>query len=157
MKENIVENSRIHRRIGDPALRLGCDGMEFEPISIEGGIHTFVMPPRTTDVRITSRSDLVASTHGKRASRFGIALGRIIVRSARMIREVPLDHPMLGSGFHPCEGDGIRQWRWSNGAGCVPVPLLMMDGHMPSLVEFHIHEKLPSYDVASSKSNLNKS
>ncbi|MBP0580532.1 hypothetical protein J8I29_14505 [Labrys sp. LIt4] len=121
--------------------------MELEPVSVEGTIHTFVVPPRIKEVQITSRSGLVASEKGKRASRFGIAIGRIVVRTARMIREVPLDHPLLGRGFHPCERDGNRQWRWSKGVANVPLFPLTIDDLTPVQLEIHLHAKLSSYDV----------
>jgi len=150
MKEGLGEPSGkadgpTARMVGDPALRIWFDERECVPISIEGAIHTFVIPQPVSSVRITSRIG-VARVDGNDERRLGIAIGRIVLRASTCTYEIPIDHPMLEQGFHRCEREGSRLWRWSDGVAHVPVALLELDTRLPRRIEIHVHGRLPVYE-----------
>lgn len=139
-----------HRMVGDPALRLRFDEREYRPVSIEGAIHTFVVPPGFKQARLVSRSGC-AEPPGDDERLLGVAIGRLCLRGAHGLREIALDHPRLEQGFYACERQGEVMWRWSNGDALIPADLLGYDGYPPVLLEIHLHAKLPIYRVESSE------
>ncbi|MBP0583496.1 hypothetical protein J8I29_29555 [Labrys sp. LIt4] len=135
-----------HRMVGDPALRLRFDGRECRPVSIEGAIHTFAVPPGFKQVRLISRSGQAEpAADGERV--LGVAVGRLCLRGMYGLREIALDHPGLKEGFYACERQGAVMWRWSNGDARLPADLLDYDGSQPILLEIHLHARLPAYRV----------
>jgi len=49
-----------------------------------------------------------------------------MVRRLRLVRgrgaaTIPLDVPALGRGWWAPESDGVSAWRWTDGAGALPV------------------------------------
>ncbi len=137
----------MFKGIGDPALRIGFDRREFCPVSVEGCIYTFVIPPHPSDIRIISRSKWNTSAESDDRRRLGVAIGRIVLRDSAHKREVPIDHPMLRKGFHASECQGSKLWRWSDGDAHLPIVLLERGGCMPKLLEVHLHAKLPAYEA----------
>ncbi|MDT3375925.1 hypothetical protein RNI52_01185 [Labrys neptuniae] len=138
------------RMVGDPALRLWFDQRECRPVSIEGAIHTFVVPPDFRQVRLVSRSGQVEPVEDDERV-LGVAVGRICLRGEHGLREVALDHPRLEHGFYACEREGQVMWRWSNGDARLPADLLDYDGSAPVLIEIHLHTKLSAYRVDPSE------
>lgn len=132
--------------VGDPALRLWFDQRECRPVSIEGAIHTFVVPPDFRQARLVSRSGQVEAVEDDERV-LGVAVGRICLRGEHGLREVALDHPRLEHGFYACEREGQVMWRWSNG----DADLLDYDGSAPVLIEIHLHTKLSAYRVDPSE------
>ena len=55
---------------------------------------------------------------------------------------VPLDSPLLASGFHPIEQQGGELWRWTDGKGQIvmPAPLLK-----PVELELLVPDVMPSW------------
>lgn len=76
--------------------------------------HRFTLPPRTTTLRLSSRS-AQPSEDGRK---LGLAVFRIMVEAG----EIPLDSPALVRGFHrPESGDGAT-WRWTDGEALLILP-----------------------------------
>lgn len=138
------------RMVGDPALRVWFDEREYRPVSIEGTIHTFVVPPDFKQARFVSRSGC-AEAPGDDERLLGVAIGRICLRGPHGLREVALDHPRLEQGFYACERQDEVMWRWSDGDAQLPADLLDYDGSPPILLEIHLHAKLPAYRVESNE------
>ncbi len=134
------------RMVGDPALRLCFDGHERGPVSIEGTTYTFVVPPIFEEARLRSRSGY-ADPASEDDRLLGVAIGRICLRSALGLREIALDHPKLERGLYACERQGARMWRWTDGDAGLAAVLLGEKDCPPTLVEIHLHSKLPVYRI----------
>ncbi len=59
---------------------------------------------------------------------------RIVLRGAGEIRENPVDHPDLVTGWWEIERDGRMMSRWTDGAAALPLPPM----HGPILLEIHL-------------------
>ena len=47
-----------------------------------------------------------------------------MLRGARELQEVPVDHPDLSRGWHAVERDGIALRRWTSGNAALVLPVL---------------------------------
>lgn len=133
-------------------LRLQIDGRDIEPISIDGAVHTFVLPLAFSDIRIVSRSSVAAEVVAAESDdrrRLGVAVGRIVLRHGAGKSDIPLDHPELTTGFHDVERGAGRMWRWSNGEALLPASLVQMDGCSVSAIDIHVRGALPAYRIES--------
>jgi tetratricopeptide (TPR) repeat protein len=118
-----------------PDVHLVADGERIEPASADSKCWRFKLPRAARHVVIASRSCVPARTHnGARDARcLGVPVKRIVLRSTHAEMDVRHDHPLLGEGFHPCEGGQ----RWTNGAGRIPDALLAAMSDVDS-VEVHL-------------------
>ncbi len=59
---------------------------------------------------------------------------RIVLRSAKELREIPIDHPDLTGGWWAVERDGQIMSRWTDGEAVLPVPAMrgqvMLEVHL---------------------------
>ena len=53
---------------------------------------------------------------------------RIVLRGMDELREIPMDHPGLTTGWWDIEQDGQIMSRWTDGEAVVPLPA--MSGHV---------------------------
>src|ERR1039458_7045846 len=102
-----------HETTTDADMHLMVDGRRLQPVSVQNGRHVFVLPRRYSAIRLMSRAiaptDLAPYQDDRR--RLGVAVGRIILRSATDLSEVPVDHPMLSQGWHGVECKGTEMYR----------------------------------------------
>ncbi len=108
----------------DPELRLLVNGCEVRPAEVAANRVLFVLPPQTRTIHIASRScapsDLQPWLDDRR--RLGVAVHRIIFHGRQDRTELAMDHPSLTTGWHDPECNGVKLWRWTDGAAALPVP-----------------------------------
>ena len=103
----------------DPAhpLRLFADGKEVA--ADEGGSDTqfrFTLPANTGPVR------LHATPHDSPSPKDLRRLGVCVVAMELDGAPIDLSGPMPARGFHAVEGDGLKQWRWTDGQAWLALP-----------------------------------
>jgi len=102
-------------------VRIMSDGYWTDPLSFRRVDDDYVIRCRLAGharwARIVSAAHVPPghADHEPVPRRFGIA----IVEINEDHETISLDSPALMSGFYPREGDAPRQWRWTNGSGCV--------------------------------------
>lgn len=74
----------------------------------------FAVPPRTTTVRLSSRSVQPAGD----LRRLGVAVISLFIEAT----EIPLDSPVFVRGFHRAEHDSETTWRWTDGDALLILP-----------------------------------
>jgi hypothetical protein len=118
----------------DAAPRLVADGRDILPVAVSAGRYVFAVPRGQDAVRIASRACMPADIRPwlDDRRRLGISVARIVMRGARGVVDMPLDHPALRNGWHALEGDGVRMWRWTDGNALLPVP------QGTTMVEIHV-------------------
>ncbi|MBN9559740.1 MAG: Hint domain-containing protein [Alphaproteobacteria bacterium] len=106
----------------DPDLCLLVAGRGIRPVSTDRGRYVFVLPVAPS-VRLVSRavvpSDVVPWLDDFRS--LGVAIRRIVLRSAEGEVVIPVDHPSLTRGWHVVEREGGRMWRWTDGNAELPI------------------------------------
>lgn len=105
--------------VDEPDLRVLVRDLVIQPVSVGGGHASFALPQGCDRIVLGSRqarpSDLHPWHNDRR--RLGVAVARIVLRSASGLREIPVDDPRLGDGWWEVEGSGAAMRRWTDGAG----------------------------------------
>lgn len=124
-------------RTSDPALRLIAKGRSIAPVFAEAGLYIFSLPLGATGARIASRAAEPAALRpwldDRRA--LGVAVKRIVLRTAEDVMEVPVDSPDLHDGWWDVERAGATAFRWTAGSALLPFPAF--SGH--AMLELHLH------------------
>ena len=104
-----------------PVLRVG--GAVLAPVAQDADRVVFLLPRGAGEVVLASRwscpTDLKPWCNDHR--RLGLAIREIHVADAAGERVIPADHPGLAPGWHPVERDAASAWRWTDGAGRIPI------------------------------------
>jgi hypothetical protein len=110
----------------DPELRLAVSGRTVPAAGVDGRRHVFAFRGDVTDVRLLSRAAPPTTCRPWLDDRrpLGVAIGRIVLRNAGNVVEIPLDHPALGQGWWQVEHHGGRIVRWTDGEALLPLPRL---------------------------------
>lgn len=110
----------------DPDLRIVAKGRTLRPIYTAGGLHIFVLPRATAEVRIVSRASSPAEIHPwlDDRRRLGVSVQRIVLRSADEYEEISVDSPHLSGGWWGAESEGRALWRWTSGEAVLPLPAM---------------------------------
>jgi hypothetical protein len=120
----IAPPRRAGVRASEDGLRLLAGGRALRPVSVAGNRQVFVLPRGTARVTLASpvgyASDVLPYAEDQRG--LGVAVSRIVVSRGADRIEVPVDHPMLTSGWHAPEQDAGERWRWTAGAAVLPIP-----------------------------------
>lgn len=115
-----------HASTSDPDLRIVAQGRTLRPLSVENGVHRFIVPAGTSAVRLLSRA--AAPTEAKPwiedRRRLGVYVERIVAHTGQDMREVPVDHPGLSSGWWATERNGNALRRWTNGDATLDLPTI---------------------------------
>jgi hypothetical protein len=129
----------------DPALEIEVNGRRFAPASVQGGVHTFVLPAFDAAPRLLSRSSCPHGLHPwiSDRRRLGVSVRGITLRRAGQREVLPLDHPGLRDGWWQPERDAAAMWRWTNGSAELPLP-----AGGPAVLEVRIDPPL-AYAVAA--------
>jgi hypothetical protein len=97
-----------------------------QPLSIQNGLHCFILPKGTRTVRIVSRS--ASPTYARPwledRRQLGVYVERITVRTNAAVHDVSLDDPTLARGWWAVERAGMAMRRWTNGDANLPIPLV---------------------------------
>jgi hypothetical protein len=136
----------------DPELRIVVEGRTVRPVHCKNGLYTFALPKGATEIRLVSRAgsptDVRPWLNDRRS--LGVNVERIVLRSEREVRIVPLDQPGLSQGWWPVEQDGIALSRWTNAEAVVSLP--SMDG--PAMLEIRAGCGEMSYLVTPAQASL---
>jgi serralysin len=124
-------------------LRLLAAGQEILPNTVHQGRYVFVLPAGCQRVHIRSRSAVPAEVGAHPADwrRLGVAISRINFVQGHDRQELPMDHPSLLRGWYAAESGGEGLWRWTDGAGLLPLPVI----GAPKELEIHVSGLLPGY------------
>lgn len=108
-----------HHLTADPDLHLAVDGaivaaQRPDPACHSAPAYHFVLPPHARDVRLVSRTTILAQTRpdSRDTRRLGVAVTRLLLDG----KPLALDTPALAGGWLPPEGD----WRWTTGNAALP-------------------------------------
>ncbi|HET9147325.1 MAG TPA: Hint domain-containing protein [Acetobacteraceae bacterium] len=106
----------------DPGLSASANGITL-PVLITGpGMAEIILPGSAADIAILSRSfipgEITPDPRDRR--RLGISLSVLSAGEEREWRDIPLDHPALGQGWHAAEPGH----RWTDGKAIIPAALL---------------------------------
>ena len=136
----------------DPQLCIVVEGRTVRPVHCKNGLYTFALPKGATEIRLVSRAgsptDVRPWLNDRRS--LGVNVERIVLRSEREVRIVPLDQPGLSQGWWPVEQDGIALSRWTNAEAVVSLP--SMDG--PAMLEIRAGCGEMSYLVTAAQASL---
>jgi hypothetical protein len=113
----------------DPGLRLQFEGRSIKPIHSDDRLVIFTVPRKAPSVRLVSRAQSPTAARPWLDDRrqLGVRVGRIVLRSAEEVREVPVDHPDLAKGWWAVEREGRAICRWTDGAAMLPLPTMRGD------------------------------
>jgi hypothetical protein len=103
-----LRSSRGHNRIFD--LRID-----------EPGTHRYRIPARVAALRLISKRAFLDPDHRQ----LGVAVTNIRVNDV----DIPLDDASL-VGFYLVENDGVRTWRWTDGAAIIPIAVRAKSGEV---------------------------
>jgi hypothetical protein len=108
----------------DPALSLLVTGRAVRPLYSQNGLHVFLLPRRTTEVRLVSRAGSPADVRPWLDDRrlLGVNVERIVMREGDEVNDVPVDHPLLIEGWWGVERSGTTLRRWTNGSALLRLP-----------------------------------
>ncbi len=110
-----------HETTDDPGLYLTVDGRALRAVAADHGRYVFAVPAGSS-VRLVSRavipSDVFPWLDDFRS--LGVAISRIVLRTADDEVAIPVDHPSLTRGWHAAEREGARMWRWTDGNAELP-------------------------------------
>lgn len=104
-------------------IHLLADGRVIRPVSDRDSRYVFMVPAGVAAVSLMSRfcipSDkMIAGQRDTR--RLGVSVNWIAIRSDGEETILPADHPGLVKGWNAAEKDGVRLWRWTDGAASIP-------------------------------------
>jgi hypothetical protein len=106
-------------------LHLVVDGRRVDPI-LQGRRARFNLSRGAQEVWLASATTRPVDVgRGADARMLGVCVASISVEAGSApAREIPLDDPTLGVGFHAVERRGERNWRWTRGRALLPAALL---------------------------------
>jgi hypothetical protein len=107
-----------------------------KPIYEGSDLAIFMLPRWASEIRLQSRaqSPTAARPWLEDRRRLGVRVKRIVLRTAKEVSEVPMDHPGLTEGWWAVERDGQIMSRWTDGDAVVPLPAMSGD----VLLEIHL-------------------
>jgi hypothetical protein len=108
----------------DPGLRLLAGGREFAPVTMDHDRYTFVVPRDLSQVTLLSRTACPARERPwiEDQRQLGVAIRGIVLRGEGDLQVLSADHPSLCRGWWRAEHEDGNLWRWSDGAGVIPLP-----------------------------------
>jgi hypothetical protein len=101
----------------DAGLHVVAAGRVFQPVGIDGGRHTFVLPPVDGPVRLVSRAARPCDRRPwvEDHRRLGVMVAGLTVKHGPKAETIALDDGGLERGWWAVEGDGASMWRWTDG------------------------------------------
>ena len=102
----------------------------------------FTLPRGAREVRLLSRAQAPTEARPwlEDRRRLGVRVARIVLRGADEVREIPVDHPDLATGWWAVERDGQTMSRWTDGQAVLPLPAMrgtvMLEIHLAGTMTF---------------------
>jgi hypothetical protein len=120
-----------HARTNDPALVLLAGDVDVPPLQADGGEYVYLLPPRTSTVRLRSRTciPMELDPAGGDPRRLGVALACVLHDGIAMA----LDSLAFTEGFLPPEPGAA--WRWTGGDAVLALQPVAQE----TTLELHIH------------------
>jgi hypothetical protein len=114
---------------GDAAVRLVAQGRTLKPAYADEALAIFSLPRDAREVRVVSRAVLPIDTRPwlEDRRRLGVRVARIVLLISDDLREIPVDHPDLASGWWAVEREGSTLHRWTDGNALLPLPAICDD------------------------------
>jgi hypothetical protein len=114
---------------------LVAQGRTLKPVHADDALAIFALPRHAMEVRVVSRTAAPTDTRPwlEDRRRLGVRVARIVLRMADEVREMPVDHPDLASGWWAVEREGNGLRRWTDGDAVLPLPGTSGD----ALLELH--------------------
>lgn len=105
-----------------PALALRVNGRRVAPLAL-GAEHAVFALPAAGPGRLVSRRVVPAALAPWREDRrrLGVRVRELRWRHGARAESIAADDPRLTRGWWPAEHDGATPWRWTDGAGRLPV------------------------------------
>ena len=137
-----------HNTTGEPELCIVAKGRTVRPLYSENGLSIFILPKGTMEVRMVSRANAPTDTRpwAEDRRRLGVYVERISLRGADELRDIPLDHPDLKTGWWAVEREGVAMRRWTDGDAALP----LQNAHGATMLEVRAGNGGMSYIVATS-------
>jgi hypothetical protein len=115
----------------DPRLHLLANGRVFRPINVDDDKYVFLLPREVREVTLASETVCPADEKPWTGDlrRLGVAVREIVLRGDGDcgngdLCHLSADHPSMRRGWWPTENDGVTFWRWTDGAGVIPLPFV---------------------------------
>ncbi len=112
----------------DPDLRLRVGDRDFAPALVDNDRYVFEVPAIDGAVSLLSRCSRpedrplqALGLTGFDRREVGVRMERLTVTTAAGVTTIAADDPCLDQGWWPVERREGRVWRWTNGAGIVPL------------------------------------
>lgn len=108
----------------DARVRLSAKGRELRPISVKDGRYMFVLPRDCSEVVLVSRTTCPAMERPwvEDQRQLGVAIHKIVLHGDQDVVALSADDPSISRGWWPVEYDDGSCWRWTDGAGVIPLP-----------------------------------
>jgi hypothetical protein len=105
-------------------VHLWIGGSLHAPVSADGSVCVFALPPDAGDVRLRSRATAPAAIRPwlDDHRRLGVAVESIVFHGCFGRVACPVDHPVFARGWYAPEQAGSRLWRWTDGDAVLRVP-----------------------------------
>jgi hypothetical protein len=111
-------------RTTEPDLHLVSMGRKLHRVAAGIGRFAFLLPHPTAEVHLASRAgsprDVTPWLEDGR--HLGVRIARLVLRSEHDVRDIPIDHPDLTTGWWAVERDGSALRRWTDGNAVLPLP-----------------------------------
>jgi autotransporter passenger strand-loop-strand repeat protein len=109
----------------DAGLHIVTSGRTIQPIGVIRGRYTFVLPETGDPIRLISRAARPCDARPWVEDRrhLGVMISRLTLRRDAAVETIPLDDPLLTSGWWDVESDRTTSWRWTNGDAAIPTCL----------------------------------
>jgi antigen 43 len=114
----------IQETTEDADIRLLTNGRELRPVGVRNGRLIFIVPGNPTEVTLLSRTGCPAFEHPwiDDQRQLGVAVRNIVLRHDEEFHVLSGDDPHLRHGWWTVEREQGTYWRWTNGAGVIPLP-----------------------------------
>jgi len=134
----------------EPDLAVLAGSRRLRPALADRRRVAFALPAGTRTITLSSRATMPWSLRPwlDDRRRLGVAIERIVLRSADEVREIALDSPALGNGWWDAETTGDRQFRWTDGAARIDLPVTAG----PIMLEVSLHATAAHAVVAANSS-----
>ena len=107
-----------------PEIRLSGNGREITPVTTKNGRYAFVLPSGLTEIALLSRraAPVLERPWTDDQRELGVAIGEIVLHCHNGVQVLSADNPVLRRGWWKPEYATGNVWRWSDGAGIIPLP-----------------------------------
>ncbi len=134
----------------EPDLAVLAGSRRLRPVLADRLKVAFALPAGLRTITLSSRATMPWSLQPwlDDRRRLGVAIERILLRSADEVREIALDSPVLGAGWWEAETTGERRFRWTDGAARIDLPVTAG----PITLEISLHATAAHAVVAANSS-----